>query len=119
LASQVRRYVKAFNLNMITSAQIHSTEYDPAAERWTVRFQTPTGQRTAFSKHVVMATGIGSQKMNIPLIADRHLYKGTSIHSAQFKNAEQLKVKGVKVSETSIEEKDRQDGCLCAFHSSP
>ncbi|CAI7637129.1 unnamed protein product [Penicillium discolor] len=96
LASQVQRYVKAFNLNMITSAQIQWTEYDPSTKRWMVKFQTPAGQRTAISKHVVMATGIGSQKMNIPSIADSHLYKGISIHSEQYKNAEKLKEKGAK-----------------------
>ncbi|CAI7632016.1 unnamed protein product [Penicillium glandicola] len=96
LAYQVRRYVKAFNLNMITSAQIQWTEYDPSTKRWTVKFQTSAGQHTATSKHVVMATGIGSQKVNIPSIADGHLYKGTSIHSEKYKNPELLKEKGAK-----------------------
>ncbi|KAJ5505917.1 hypothetical protein N7453_004874, partial [Penicillium expansum] len=96
LGSQVRRYVNAFNLNMITSAQIHWTEYDPSTKRWMVKFQTPAGQRTAVSKHVVMATGIGSQKMSIPSTADVHLYRGINIHSEQYKNAEQLKQNGAK-----------------------
>ncbi|KAK4864839.1 hypothetical protein LT330_001462 [Penicillium expansum] len=96
LGSQVRRYVDAFNLNMITSAQIQWTEYDPSTKRWMVKFQTPAGQRTAVSKHVVMATGIGSQKMSIPSIADGHLYRGINIHSEQYKNAEQLKQNGAK-----------------------
>jgi cation diffusion facilitator CzcD-associated flavoprotein CzcO len=102
LASQVRRYVAAFNLNMITSAQIQSTQYNPSTKRWLIKFQTPAGQRTAISKHVVMATGIGSQKMNLPSIADEHLYKGISMHSVQYKNAEQLKAKGAKVSNTAF-----------------
>lgn len=97
LASQVRRYVESFNLNMITSAQVLSTEYDTATTRWIVELQTPAGQRKIVSKHIVMATGIGSQKINLPSIADNHLYTGTSLHSAHFKNAEQLKEKGVKV----------------------
>ncbi|CDM36621.1 hypothetical protein DTO006G1_1649 [Penicillium roqueforti] len=96
LASQVRQYVKAFNLNIITSAQIQWTEYDPSTKRWIVKFQTPAGQRKAISKHVILATGIASQKVNIPSIADSYLYKGTSIHSEQYKNAEQVKEKGAK-----------------------
>ncbi|CAI7663527.1 unnamed protein product [Penicillium viridicatum] len=96
LASQVQRYVKAFNLNMITSAQIQWTEDDPSTKRWMVKFQTSAGQRTAISKHVVMATGIGSQKMNIPSIADSHLYRGISIRSEQYENAEKLKEEGAK-----------------------
>lgn len=46
-----------------------------------------------------MAIGIGSQKMNIPSIVDSHLYKGISIYSEQYKNAEKLKEKGAKVGE--------------------
>ncbi|KAF9892283.1 hypothetical protein FE257_002060 [Aspergillus nanangensis] len=34
LASQVRRYVETFNLNMITSTRIESTQYDPASKLW-------------------------------------------------------------------------------------
>ncbi|KAF7588254.1 hypothetical protein BBP40_005976 [Aspergillus hancockii] len=96
LATQVRRYVEAYDLNIITSAQIQSTQYDESAKRWTVKFHTPAGQSTATSKHVVLATGIGSQKPNIPSIADRHLYQGVSIHSAQYQNGKQLAEKGAK-----------------------
>lgn len=90
---------------MITSAQIQWKEYDPSTKRWMVKFRTSAGQRTAISKHVVMATGIGSQKMNIPSIADSHLYKGISIHSEQYKNAEKLKQKGAKVGEAPAKNK--------------
>ncbi|KAL1629247.1 hypothetical protein SLS56_005470 [Neofusicoccum ribis] len=96
LAEQVRRYVAAFNLNIITSAKIQSTVYDQSARRWTVMFQTPAGHRTAVSKHLVQATGIGSQKIYLPPIADDHLYKGISLHSAHYKNAQELKEKGAK-----------------------
>lgn len=78
---------------------------DPSTKRWIVKFQTPAGQRTAISKHVVMATGFGSQKMNIPSIAESHLYKEISIHSGQYKNAEKLKEKGAKVGEAPAKNK--------------
>ena len=98
LASQVRRYVETFNLNMLTSTRILSTQYDPSAQRWVITFASPAGQRMAFSKHLVLATGIGSQQMNMPQIAESHLYQGTSLHSAQYQNAKQLAEQGVKVS---------------------
>ena len=100
LASHVRRYVESFNLNMITSAQIQSTQYNPSTRRWMVKFRSPTGQHTAVSKHLVLATGIGSQKPNIPSIADSHLYQGLNVHSAQYQNARKLAGQGVKVSDT-------------------
>ncbi|PYH89515.1 FAD/NAD(P)-binding domain-containing protein [Aspergillus ellipticus CBS 707.79] len=96
LASQVRRYVAAFNLNVVTSADIQSTYYDKSAQQWEIHFQTPAGPRTAVSRHLVLATGIGSQKPNLPRIADSHLYHGISIHSAQYENATKLQEQGAK-----------------------
>jgi cation diffusion facilitator CzcD-associated flavoprotein CzcO len=89
--------VEKFNLNMITSAKIQSTQYDESAKRWIIDFQTPHGKRTAVSKQLVLATGFGSQKPNLPTIADREMYRGISIHSAGYKNAAALKEQGVKV----------------------
>ncbi|KAL4926923.1 monooxygenase [Aspergillus undulatus] len=96
LASQVRRYVESFNLNVISSAQIKWTEYYEVTKKWSITFQTPSGQRRAASRHLVMATGIGSQKPRMPQIAEPYLYKGISIHSAEFKSAKLLKERGAK-----------------------
>lgn len=98
LADHVRRYVAAFNLNMVNSAKIQRTEYNQRTKQWTVKFQTPDGNRTAVSKHLVQATGINSRIPHLPTMLDSHLYKGISLHSAQYTNAEKLKEKGVKVS---------------------
>ncbi|KAL4895775.1 hypothetical protein BDV59DRAFT_199761 [Aspergillus ambiguus] len=96
LAAQVRRYVEAFNLDMITSSQIQSTQYDPSAQRWEIGFRTPTGQHTAISKHLVIASGFGSQKIMVPSIPGRQLYQGISIHSQEFQNGDRLKEQGIK-----------------------
>ncbi|KAK0744847.1 hypothetical protein B0T21DRAFT_447951 [Apiosordaria backusii] len=97
LVNQIRRYVKEFNLNMITSAQIQSTHYDQSGECWIVKFETPTGSRTATSRHLVQATGFDSQKPYIPDVADKEVYKGLSLHSQLYKNPQAtLKDKGVK-----------------------
>lgn len=97
LAAHVRRYIETFHLNIITSAKIESTHYDPTTKRWEVKFATPSGRRTAIAKHLVQATGIASQNPYIPAIADSHLYKGISVHSAAYKNPKELVDKGVKV----------------------
>lgn len=83
---------------MINSAKIQFTQYDEATKRWKIHFQSPLGQRTAVSKQLVLATGIGSQKPNLPKIADKEIYKGINIHSAGYKNATALKEQGAKVS---------------------
>ncbi|PYH35349.1 monooxygenase [Aspergillus neoniger CBS 115656] len=96
LASQVRRYVETFSLNTIHSVKVLSTEYDEVAKKWHVTFASPAGQRRATSKHLVMATGIGSQKPNMPQIAEPQLYKGINVHSAEYKNAKLLREQGAK-----------------------
>ncbi|GAA92592.1 monooxygenase [Aspergillus luchuensis IFO 4308] len=96
LASQVRRYVETFSLNTIHSVKVLSTEYDEVAQKWHVTFASPAGQRKATSKHLVMATGFGSQKPNMPQIAEPQLYKGISVHSADYKNAKLLREQGAK-----------------------
>lgn len=95
LAEQVRRYVETFHLNVVNSAEITQTTQMPD-KRWRVEFRTPTGAYTVIAKHLVQATGIASQKPYSPPMADEEIYKGISIHSAQFKNGEQLKTQGVK-----------------------
>ncbi|KAF6789972.1 flavin-containing monooxygenase [Colletotrichum sojae] len=75
---------------------VQSTHYDKSANEWTVKFQTPAGQRTAVSKHLVQATGISSQRPFIPDIADSGLYKGISMHSADYKNAAIVMARGVE-----------------------
>ncbi|RSL96375.1 hypothetical protein CEP52_011498 [Fusarium oligoseptatum] len=97
LAQQVQRYVAAFHLNFITSAKIQSTFYNQSTRRWTIKFQTPSGQRVAVSKHLVQATGVRSQKPYLPLVPNECLYQGINIHSVEFKNGNELKKQGVKV----------------------
>lgn len=102
LASQVNKCVETFNLNMVTSAQIQSTQYDSLTMDWTIKFKTPAGQCTAVAKHLVLATGIGSQRLNLPRVADNHLYQEISLHSAWYKNAKELANKGARVSHSLI-----------------
>ncbi|OKP13368.1 hypothetical protein PENSUB_970 [Penicillium subrubescens] len=68
---------------------------------WEIKFQSPAGLHTAVSKQLVLATGIGSQKPNLPDIGYRNLYQGMSLHSAQYKNAQVLKEKGANLGEYS------------------
>ncbi|OHE97143.1 hypothetical protein CORC01_07584 [Colletotrichum orchidophilum] len=96
LANQVQRYVATFNLNIINSVKIKSTTYDQVNKVYTVTFMTPTGPRVAVAKHIVQATGIGSQKPHMPLMSDPQLYKGVSLHSTAYRSAKDLKMLGVK-----------------------
>ncbi|KAK1711764.1 hypothetical protein BDP67DRAFT_566639 [Colletotrichum lupini] len=96
LANQVKRYVEIFNLNILNSTKVISTTYSQASKLYTVTFLSPTGQRVAVARHIVQATGIGSQKPHMPPMADADLYRGVSVHSTAYRNAKDLKMLGVK-----------------------
>ncbi|KAM7222487.1 hypothetical protein V8F06_001981 [Rhypophila decipiens] len=93
LAAQLRRFISAFGLNIITSAHIRSTVYDPSAERWEVTFtigpnsgNSPPKAIVVVARHLVQATGVASQKPYSPSLPDANLYRGRSLHSASYSN---------------------------------
>ncbi|KAK8211871.1 hypothetical protein IWZ01DRAFT_481651 [Phyllosticta capitalensis] len=96
LAGHLREYVEDLQLNAITSAKVESTQYDPEAKRWTIKFKVGDNPavRTTISKHLVQATGIGSQEPYVPNLANEKLYKGVSIHSHNYKDPAWLKQQG-------------------------
>ncbi|EKJ72956.1 hypothetical protein FPSE_06852 [Fusarium pseudograminearum CS3096] len=96
LADHLRRFVSRFNLNIITSAKIQSTTYNKPSKKWKINVETPTKIITVTAKHVVQATGIGSQKPHVPIIANAHDYKGIAIHSSDYRNGQLLANQGVK-----------------------
>ncbi|KAG9604984.1 hypothetical protein KCU77_g884, partial [Aureobasidium melanogenum] len=95
LAAHLKRYVKLLDLHVINSVEITKTVLGGDG-RWRVEFKTPYGPRTAITKHLVQATGIGSQVPYTPSIPERQAYNGIAIHSSQYKNPSVLKDQGVK-----------------------
>ncbi|KAK7949256.1 monooxygenase [Apiospora aurea] len=94
LAGHVRHYVKTFNLNVINSARVTDTRYNTKTKWWTVAIKTPDRETKVVCKHLVQATGFGSQKPYMPPMWSPDLYKGISMHSAEYKNAKELIAKG-------------------------
>ena len=80
------------------SSTISSTSYDKSSQTWTLQIESPSGRKTVVCKHLVMATGIGSQKPSIPKIKDQHVYEGHIVHSAVFRSGKALKEQGRNVS---------------------
>ncbi|THX94311.1 hypothetical protein D6D08_01703 [Aureobasidium pullulans] len=95
LSTQIRRYAQTFRLDIINSVEIVQTTLDKDG-RWNIRFQTPDGMSTAIARHLVQATGIGSQKPYLPPMLKHQAFRGTSIHSSQYRNAKELKDRGVE-----------------------
>lgn len=98
LAEQLQKYATTFKLNIMTSAEISSTRFDESSKRWNVNFSTPAGEHTVIAKHLVQATGIGSQKPYVPALANEELFNGITIHSSHYQNGKEMVEKGAKVS---------------------
>lgn len=97
LASQLCRYIEELQLDIVTLANITDTRYDTKRKEWTIVFTTPHGERRTVAKHLVMVTGVGSQKPRLPNIVDRKVYKRLLIHTSEFRNGRQLREQGIKI----------------------
>ncbi|KAK8162012.1 hypothetical protein IWX90DRAFT_515639 [Phyllosticta citrichinensis] len=93
LTSHLKKYVQDFQLNVVASVKIESTHYHQEKKRWVVKFKVGDNPavRTAVSKHLVQATGFGSQKPYQPTLANEESYKGVNIHSHHYKDPAWLK----------------------------
>ncbi|PVH93133.1 FAD/NAD(P)-binding domain-containing protein [Periconia macrospinosa] len=98
VAEHLQQYAKNLHLNVITSATIQTTVFTVTEKVWTVHIEIVGRKevKTIRSKHMVQATGLGSGKPHLPSIKDKGLYKGLRIHSAEYRNTQQLKERGVK-----------------------
>ncbi|MCW2765446.1 MAG: hypothetical protein JWO11_1405 [Nocardioides sp.] len=74
-------YAAAMELNVWTSAELVSSEYDEAEGRWTLRVQTPEGERVVRPRDVILATGAAGEP-NIPAIPGMDTFQGTAYHSS-------------------------------------
>ncbi|KAI1661103.1 hypothetical protein F4813DRAFT_399170 [Daldinia decipiens] len=85
-------------LNVIISTTISSSSFNTLEKKWTVKLKTIDGKpgKTITSKHFVQATGIGSQRPNLPTLENEHMFKGLNLHSVHFRNAQSLSEQGIK-----------------------
>ncbi|CAD0083690.1 unnamed protein product [Aureobasidium vineae] len=95
LSAHIKRYARTFDLDYIGSVKIIQTTLNKGGE-WHIKFQTPSGMSTATARHLVQATGIGSQKPYLPPMTNEHAYRGLSMHSSHYENAQKLKAQGIK-----------------------
>ncbi|KAI0135358.1 hypothetical protein F4814DRAFT_400697 [Daldinia grandis] len=98
VAEHLRQYAANFNLNVILSTTIGSSSFNTSEKKWTVKLRTVDGKpgKTIKCKHFVQATGIGSQKPNLPQLGSEHVFKGINLHSVHFRNAKSLAEQGIK-----------------------
>ncbi|WP_164842515.1 flavin-containing monooxygenase [Actinoplanes solisilvae] len=86
IADWFESYASAMELNVWTSAEMTSSDYDEAAGRWTLHVRTPDGERTIHPRDVILATGAAGEP-NVPDVPGKDTYNGVSYHSSQHSDA--------------------------------
>ena len=85
LANFFEAYADAMELNIWGSTEIVSATHDEAAGRWTVVLRRGDGaERVVKPRHVVMATGVSSIPIR-PKFPGLEDFKGTVMHSGDYK----------------------------------
>ena len=82
IANWFEFYAEAMELNVWTSAEMTDATYDEATSRWTLRVQTPQGERVIHPSDVILATGAAGEP-NVPDLPGRESFTGTAYHSSQ------------------------------------
>ncbi|HEV7711790.1 MAG TPA: NAD(P)/FAD-dependent oxidoreductase [Asanoa sp.] len=86
IADWFESYASAMELDVWTSAEMTSSDYDEASGRWTLRVRTPDGEREIHPRDVILATGAAGEP-NVPNVPGREEFAGTSYHSSQHGSA--------------------------------
>lgn len=88
LANWFESYADAMELNVWTSAELTSGEYDSDSQRWTATIRQADGrERSLRPKHIVMATSVSSipKLPDIPTLAQ---FEKKVIHASEYQHGE-------------------------------
>ncbi|KAJ3824616.1 hypothetical protein F5880DRAFT_1611860 [Lentinula raphanica] len=87
MADWMESYATTLELDIWTSSTVMEATQDNN-NKWNVRVQRKDGSERVFKvNHFVFATGLGDGAPNMPDIPNLNAFKGTVIHSAQYRNA--------------------------------
>lgn len=89
LACGYQEYVDRHKISVWLSSTVESAEYDAATTVWTLRLNRAGQKEVVKTSHVVIATGLGGNVPKMPQYRNRDLYKGTVLHSIDYKSARQ------------------------------
>ncbi|KAG6834009.1 hypothetical protein H0H93_012598, partial [Arthromyces matolae] len=81
----LENYAESMELNVWTSSTVTSVE--PDGDSWNVRIARDGSERTFTVKHVVFATGLGSNDGIYPTYPGMDSFKGQILHSTRHKKA--------------------------------
>jgi len=85
LAGWLECYAEAMELNVWTSTEMTSADFDESAEVWSIDLRTADGSsRTIRSGQLVMAVGGSTGVPNMPNLPGLNMFDGEVVHSSNF-----------------------------------
>jgi cation diffusion facilitator CzcD-associated flavoprotein CzcO len=91
LANWFESYVEAMELNYWTGTELVSGAYDDLRKNWNISLRSADGtERIMHPRHVIFATGVSSIP-STPDLPGLDAFRGTAVHSGDFKHADKWK----------------------------
>lgn len=88
LAMGYRRFVDQFGIDVWTSCRlVEPASYDSTKKKWTANIVHNDTVYTISAYHIVLCTGLGGTIPLRPSCPGREAYQGTTLHSAEYTNA--------------------------------
>ncbi len=97
LAGWLEYYAEALELNVWTSTELLSSEYDPETRLWTAHIRRDGQEQTITCKHLVASTGVSGSIPNRPEIPGLDEFKGEVRHSGEYSRGAEYKGKNCLV----------------------
>ncbi|PCG95286.1 Hypothetical protein PENO1_025280 [Penicillium occitanis (nom. inval.)] len=93
LAEGPRAWAAKYGIKIWLLTTVHSGYWDNQTQTYTLNIRRADIESQVTAKHVVMATGAGSQTPVMPVFPNRERYRGLVLHSAQYVSANYWKGK--------------------------
>ncbi|KAF8653690.1 hypothetical protein AX16_003840 [Volvariella volvacea WC 439] len=96
IADWIESYAKTLELNVWTSSTVTQARQIEGG-KWSVNIRRGDSQRQLVVNHLVFATGLGDKHPRVPNIPEREEFEGETLHSSQYKRAQDYLGKKVVV----------------------
>ncbi|PNS16688.1 hypothetical protein CAC42_4652 [Sphaceloma murrayae] len=87
IGSGFERWVKRFDIDVRLRTRVQTATWNDQARRWTVITDGPDGQQSMYARNLVLACGAYANAPVSPVWPNRELFKGTAMHSIDYKSA--------------------------------
>ncbi|KAK4947993.1 hypothetical protein LTR10_013046 [Elasticomyces elasticus] len=87
LARGNETFAKKHELNIWTKSTLKAASYDKEEELWTLQVVQDSEEVLLKTRHLVFAMGSAGTTPVMPQLKGRELFKGTAIHSGEYKNS--------------------------------